>query len=829
MRTRYLKLLLPVLALAAQPVAREARAQVNGNATISGSAFGVPLTVSTSSQFAGSVSSIKLGSREFINNWDHGRQLQGNFQFFNRFECYNPYEAGSFLDGNKHTSTSRLLSLSAAGNRLETNVRMAWYLDVRDSTNPLDYCGDPNQWLPAPPYTGPLSTYEMHKVVTIGYAGLPNVIEYLSDLYVPEHIQKGINNITAVLPFDFSSVLSYDVVAKEYRNIRLLSGEDDRIKVAATPDGSYAMAFYSPELLGPFGGLSGYTNWWRSVPPDPFYRNPNDPSQLDYEFACMHIGSINRYNVFDGPGQTHDRSYIVVGSLEQVKTTLGALHNNFRALDPEVFNWKDYIKINYLEPYFTDAVSAEQHWLAHGIAEGRRGSTTFSPVEYLALNPDVADFFGATNYQGAIDHYVSSGRYEGRSTVAKVTAGMQHMLVDAGRDVTGTGQNAVGQLTNGDGSPALAPKQVSGLGAITETVAGDYTSFAVAHDGTLWMWGSNRYGARGDGSSGDNITQPVQVPLGFKVSTPSRAGKHAVAVGTGVYAAIDTTGQVWTWGQNWNGRLGDGTKSAHLTPARVRRSAAPGDYFTGAVSISAGGGTVAVADADEIVWTWGAGANGALGNGAISDSAYPVQVIRDDGSPLTGVREVACGSSGFCIALAGYGGVYGWGNNNLSQLGIAPGGNLAVATLIPISFGYAIQRIAAGAAHAIALSADGNVYGWGYNGRGQLGRGNETVAQDRPVPMLAGPHDMRQIDDLAAGANFSVMIRNSDRAVFVAGDNQSGQLGVSSQSVQVLPVRYGQPAPVVTSDALNISARAKSDSGDGQTPGGSVVTVCTAN
>jgi alpha-tubulin suppressor-like RCC1 family protein len=56
--------------------------------------------------------------------------------------------------------------------------------------------------------------------------------------------------------------------------------------------------------------------------------------------------------------------------------------------------------------------------------------------------------------------------------------------------------------------------------------------------------------------------------------------------------------------------------------------------------------------------------------------------------------------------------------------------------------------------------------------------------------MEYGPDGMNEIKDLIAGANFSVMVRNSDRAVFVAGDNQSGQLGLAAnQSALHVPVR----------------------------------------
>jgi alpha-tubulin suppressor-like RCC1 family protein len=160
----------------------------------------------------------------------------------------------------------------------------------------------------------------------------------------------------------------------------------------------------------------------------------------------------------------------------------------------------------------------------------------------------------------------------------------------------------------------------------------------------------------------------------------------------------------------------------------------------------------------------------------------------NQGVPLGGVSQVVCGSSGFCVALTRGGSVHGWGSNQFSQLGIAAGGFLSLATRINV--GPRIDAIAAGSAHCIAQSSNGKVYGWGYNGRGQLGTGSTGVAQAPPVVMSAGPDGMNNISDLAAGPNFSVMVRYTDRAVFVAGDNQSGQFGIpGNPSIQKVPVR----------------------------------------
>jgi MoaA/NifB/PqqE/SkfB family radical SAM enzyme len=86
------------------------------------------------------------------------------------------------------------------------------------------------------------------------------------------------------------------------------------------------------------------------------------------------------------------------------------------AADPPFLDWR-----YYLDSYsdlraagLTTQAQAQNHWLTHGIDEGRRGSDRFWAAEYLRMYPDLAAAFGPTNYAAAIRHYRIFGMDEGR-------------------------------------------------------------------------------------------------------------------------------------------------------------------------------------------------------------------------------------------------------------------------------------------------------------------------------------------------------------------------------------------------------------------------------
>ncbi|HEV2803331.1 MAG TPA: hypothetical protein VGW57_00235 [Chthoniobacterales bacterium] len=745
--------------------------------------------MSASWSHAGAITSLKLGNVEFVDNTDHGRQIQSAIQLNGHGEYYNPNEAGALDDQDFSSSTSDLLGLNIpSSNRLMTMTDMAYWF-VKSS--PLL---SPQQQAQTIPYAnaqpdGQLTQFWLQKDVTISPSGLPgNVIEYISTFQPsqnspPETVTSSIASAPGVyLKYpDFSEAWTYDLATRTLLQHHDANGEDDMIKVMIRPSsplGPLALSAYAPEYLQPYGQSSAKFGWWVGGPsawPSTFL-NPSHSASGGLPVSYL--------------------TYLVVGNPGEVTSSLDSLDLKFSSQDPDVFNWREYITLNPDFPQNWTEADARNHWLNNGINEGRTASYHFGLSRCRDLN---SDLWGRSN-QAVIDHYIQYGRKEGRSTVPRVDGGFQHTLVRSPQQdfvpVLSAGANSNGQLgdgtTNGTASPVRLPNFGTGQRP-TDVAAGNYTSLAVLADGTVWMWGSNANGARGDGSAGGQNNSPVQVPYLPSIVVPSTKDRHVIAVGDSAYAAVDTNGRVWTWGYGGNGQLGDGSGNSRYTPAVVQKDANfGGGDLTGIVSIAVGEGNFMVAlDVDEHVWTWGYNGLGELGNNTWNTNYTAVKALTYDGStPLAGIVQVAAGGS-FCVALDRSGEVLAWGNNGTGQLGnygTTPR-NHADYAQIP-GEAKPIDKIAVGSNHVLAHGSNDRVYVWGYNGWGQLGLPGVTN-QLYPVPMPVSDATTN-ITDVAAGTFFSFLVRSrpyeSDRRIFGLGDNQSGQLGIGNYTQQNQPV-----------------------------------------
>jgi hypothetical protein len=161
-------------------------------------------------------------------------------------------------------------------------------------------------------------------------------------------------------------------------------------------------------------------------------------------------------------------------------------------------------------------------------------------------------------------------------TVADVDTGTHHTCaVKKDGSVLCWGSNGSGQLGIGPfDAMSAAPAQVMGLSGVAEVSAGMTHTCARKADGSLWCWGSNGSGELGLGNTMARHTcvggsrcesEPLEV-------TAVGKSVEQIAVSNNYYTcARKKDGTLWCWGSNRFGMLGIGTADSqpHPTPVQV--------------------------------------------------------------------------------------------------------------------------------------------------------------------------------------------------------------------------------------------------------------------
>jgi alpha-tubulin suppressor-like RCC1 family protein len=141
--------------------------------------------------------------------------------------------------------------------------------------------------------------------------------------------------------------------------------------------------------------------------------------------------------------------------------------------------------------------------------------------------------------------------------------------------------------------------------------AGASHTAAIRSDGALFTWGSNVNGRLGDGTIGSVTPRPSPIQIGSSSWT-------AVSAGAAHTAAIRSDGILFTWGTGTNGILGDGTTNPRSSPVQIGSSS-----WT---AVSAGSTHTTAIRSDGALFTWGLNTSGQLGDGTTVAKSSPVQI-----------------------------------------------------------------------------------------------------------------------------------------------------------------------------------------------------------
>jgi alpha-tubulin suppressor-like RCC1 family protein len=404
-------------------------------------------------------------------------------------------------------------------------------------------------------------------------------------------------------------------------------------------------------------------------------------------------------------------------------------------------------------------------------------------------------------------------------TFCKIAAGASFSLaIDKNGRVWSWGFNGGGQLAAGTGGPICRNTAVLIAGAaktFCQIVAGLRNGWALDKYGKVWTWGEDGLGVSITGASRRFEASPVSVKGAIKTFCEISAGNgNSIAIakngrvwgwgnnlggvigdnsqlcrctpvsvvgavktfckivaGNSHSLGIDKNGRVWGWGQNGNGQLGDNTNTIRFTPVSV----------AGAIKtfceISAGNAFSIGIDKNGRLWGWGSNNVGQLGDNSTTQRITPTSIL---GAVKT-FCKISTGSS-FTLAIDKNGRAWGWGTNQTGGLG----DNSTISKLTPVSIGGQVKtfcKISGGDFFSLAIDKNGKVWGWGSSNNCQLADGT-TLSEHSPI-VIGGA--LKTFCHISAGASFSLAI-NKDGRAWAWGYNGVGNLGDNSTINRFTPV-----------------------------------------
>jgi len=239
---------------------------------------------------------------------------------------------------------------------------------------------------------------------------------------------------------------------------------------------------------------------------------------------------------------------------------------------------------------------------------------------------------------------------------------------------------------------------------VKEGSVGDTHTCAVTKANELYCWGNNVYGQLGDGGNG-YASIPISITTGL--ISVSAGARHTCAITTG--------GQLKCWGDNGDGQLGINSFVGTTKPTLV-------DGISNVTDVDCGS-THTCASADNKPYCWGANQVGQLGTGNINQFSIPKLV----NLPSAKSTSVGYNFSGTIVN----GSVWMWGTNSNGQVG---NGTTSVS-YAPASSGLIdAESLRLASTSACALRTNGQVSCWGANAYGQLGNaGNQQKLSPTPV------------------------------------------------------------------------------------------------
>lgn len=370
-------------------------------------------------------------------------------------------------------------------------------------------------------------------------------------------------------------------------------------------------------------------------------------------------------------------------------------------------------------------------------------------------------------------------------------------------DATGVcwGSNAYKQLGDNTGLSSASPVTIkdptgsANLTGITDLSTATDHACAIA-GGQGYCWGGSISGIRGDGSSVNAVhTVKVEKDAGGDLDNLVK-----IAAGPSHNCAIDNTGQVWCWGSNTFGQIGDLTTTIRRKAVAVQKDNGGGGStaFNNASEIMVANYYSCAVDTSNQLWCWGRGATGGLSTNSTANSSKAIKALKDNGAGGTTDFNDAVALThtliGGCATTTSKG-VWCWGYGSHGQIGNGSFSASLYAKQVTRDTDSAaladIEKLEGSNYQVCAVDGSNSLWCWGSNKRGHLSNNLlYDYASNRATQVSATADNATKVTDAidVTVGTFHTCYLNSSNQVSCWGFGAAGVYGDGKYAGSASPI-----------------------------------------